>query len=265
MTEQITDSKREAWQCKIGNVAGVEVPKGGDSPMREAVRRAFIEVTGEEPEAIFSGWGATFTPEQKAVIRNDGSWPAPKAEAMDYINEAQQTKSSSYHGNMVSKEQFVGVVITAIKSLQDLDVIKKALFYGRENINLRFVKPGAYDCNNLEMSALSNSPHAGIDLLHAIIGKATEAGELLEALFDAAVYGRTLDRTNVLEEVGDGFWYDAIILKVLSATFEEVQGVNIAKLRARFPDKFTEFDANNRDLSHERNVLDAGHGAKVAE
>lgn len=71
------DSKRQAWQCKIGILAGVEIPPGGDAPMRAAVTEAFFRLTGKYPEANFSGWGAEFTPEEAAVIRNDGTWPAP--------------------------------------------------------------------------------------------------------------------------------------------------------------------------------------------
>lgn len=179
---------------------------------------------------------------------------------MDYIAEAQQTKSSSFHGNMISKQQFIDILIQAITALRDLDVAKKALFYGKPNAWLSPVNENTFDCNTLDMQALSNSPHDGIDLIHGIIGKATEAGELLEALFDSAIYGKKLDAVNVREEVGDGFWYDAIILKVLGETFEGTQKVNIEKLRARFPQKFTEYDAQNRDLSHERRILEVGSG-----
>ena len=60
---------RQAWQCKIGVVAGVEVPPGGDLPMRMAVEKAFKEITGVECEAIFSGWGAKFSASELQVIR----------------------------------------------------------------------------------------------------------------------------------------------------------------------------------------------------
>lgn len=49
------------WDCKIGEVDESKVPGGGDAPMRKAVRRAYIELTGEEPKFIFSGWGAELT------------------------------------------------------------------------------------------------------------------------------------------------------------------------------------------------------------
>lgn len=92
-------------------------------------------------------------------------------------------------------------------------------------------------------------------LLHGIIGIATEAGEMLEALRQGVEDG-VFDLTNVAEEVGDNQWYAAAILRALKTNFESIQRTNIAKLRARFPNKFTEFDANNRNLQAERQILE---------
>lgn len=66
----VLNSKRQAWECKIGVVAGVEIPRGGDAPMRRAVEKAFFELTGQEPDANFSGWGATFNSAELAVINH---------------------------------------------------------------------------------------------------------------------------------------------------------------------------------------------------
>ena len=54
------------WECKIG-VAG-ELPSGADLPMRDAVAAAFLELAGKHPEFIFSGWGASLTPGEQAVV-----------------------------------------------------------------------------------------------------------------------------------------------------------------------------------------------------
>lgn len=173
----------------------------------------------------------------------------------NYVAEAVQTKSNQFNGSLVSKQQFVDIIVMAIKALQDLDVLKKTLFYGKLNPLIRPVN-GPNDCNTLRMEALSDSPFVGIDILHSIIGKATESGEQLEALFDAAVYGKPFDIPNAIEEVGDGQWYDAILANALDFTFEDAQRINIAKLRQRYPDKFTAFDAINRDLPAERKILE---------
>ena len=49
------------WSCKIGEVPEGSLPHGADHPMRIAVTRAYRELTGRDPEFIFSGWGATLT------------------------------------------------------------------------------------------------------------------------------------------------------------------------------------------------------------
>ena len=55
------------WECKIGGKVSF-MPRGADAPMREAIAKAFREVTGEEPEFIFSGWGAELTEGEKLVL-----------------------------------------------------------------------------------------------------------------------------------------------------------------------------------------------------
>jgi NTP pyrophosphatase (non-canonical NTP hydrolase) len=97
-----------------------------------------------------------------------------------------------------------------------------------------------------------------IRLLHAAMGMATEAGEMLDALKKHIFYGKPLDEVNLLEEVGDSFWYSAVALDVLGSTFDEAQKINIAKLRKRYGAVFTSERAINRDLPAERRILESG-------
>lgn len=93
-------------------------------------------------------------------------------------------------------------------------------------------------------------------LLHAGLGLATEAGEFLDPLKKHFFYGKPIDETNLKEEVGDILWYCAIACDALGTTIDAEMRRNIAKLRARFPDKFSEENANVRDLDVERAVLE---------
>ena len=173
----------------------------------------------------------------------------------NYIEEANVTMSDNFHFEKVSQELFVDVLDSAIEALNDLDQIKKALFYGRDmNESLTFAEQGVRN-NDIQIHGLHPDPQAGMRLLHGIIGIATEAGEMLEALRQG-VEGGVFDLTNVAEEVGDNQWYAAAILRVLGTTFDDVQRTNIAKLRARFPNKFDAHDANNRNLERERKILE---------
>ena len=67
-----------------------------------------------------------------------------------------------------------------------------------------------------------------------------------------------LDAVNLKEEFGDTLWYLALGLRFLGIGFEETFAANIAKLQARFPDKFTEDAAMNRDPAAERAILEQG-------
>ena len=60
---------------------------------------------------------------------------------------------------------------------------------------------------------------------------------------------------NLFEEVGDIFWYLAIMADEIGFSFEDVMEKNLEKLKARYGDKFTKDKAINRDLSKELDVL----------
>jgi len=97
-----------------------------------------------------------------------------------------------------------------------------------------------------------------LELIHAALGVCTESAELADQVKKAVFYGAKLDKANLLEEVGDGLWYMAIVLKTIDKTFGDAMRVNIAKLEKRYPEAFTEEDAINRDLDGEREILEQG-------
>ncbi len=97
-----------------------------------------------------------------------------------------------------------------------------------------------------------------VQLMHAAMGIMTESGELMDQLKRHTMYGKDLDIVNLKEELGDLFWYIALMAKTLDVSFDELQEKNIAKLKARFGEKFTEDEALNRDLGSERKTLEGG-------
>jgi len=92
--------------------------------------------------------------------------------------------------------------------------------------------------------------------LHGVVGIQTEAGELMDAIKKFIFYGKDLDLVNMKEELGDLFWYIALLCDNLNLTFEEIWETNIEKLKARYGDKFNEEDALNRNLGKERKILE---------
>lgn len=95
-----------------------------------------------------------------------------------------------------------------------------------------------------------------LDLLHASMGLVTEAGEFQDMLKKHIFYGKPFDEVNLKEEIGDILWYCAIALEALGTDFESVMQTNINKLKARYPNKFTEENALERNLEIEREILE---------
>lgn len=93
-------------------------------------------------------------------------------------------------------------------------------------------------------------------LLHAVLGLMSEVGEIADALKKVLIYGKDLDLVNLVEEHADESWYMALLIDAVGSSFEESWAKNIAKLRARFPDKFTQEAALHRDLAAERRALE---------
>lgn len=91
---------------------------------------------------------------------------------------------------------------------------------------------------------------------HAVMGLVTEAAECMDAIKKSKIYGKPLDKINLIEEAGDIMWYLAILAHDLDVSFETIWEKNIAKLQARYPEKFTETDALIRDIEAERAILE---------
>lgn len=72
------------------------------------------------------------------------------------------------------------------------------------------------------------------DLLHMAVGVAGEAGELLDAVKKATIYNKTLDRENMVEELGDLEFYMSRIRQLLGVSRDEVLENNYAKLSKRY-------------------------------
>lgn len=83
--------------------------------------------------------------------------------------------------------------------------------------------------------------HTGNDgLMHCAVGIAGEAGELLDAIKKTWVYGKSLDRANIIEELGDIEFYSEALRGLLNVTRDEVIAANIAKLQVRYPTQYTD-------------------------
>lgn len=118
-------------------------------------------------------------------------------------------------------------------------------------------------CKRTESGARPLGNEQWSRLLHAALGLSSEVGEFVDPLKRAFFYGKMIDETNLREEIGDMLWYIAIACDALDTTVELEMARVIDKLSIRYPDKFDDFLAVNRDLEAERTVLEQHDGSSI--
>lgn len=74
-----------------------------------------------------------------------------------------------------------------------------------------------------------------VEFCHIAMGVSGEAGELTDALKKHAIYGKELDRTNVIEELGDLRFYMQALMNKLQILESEILQHNADKLGKRYP------------------------------
>lgn len=197
----------------------------------------------------------------------------------NYNELAAKTESHSFEGKIYSKQLYQEGLNLAIQTAQLLDIFKKHFFYNRnysqeqflnaiqsvektlallKEQNIEEVLKG--NLKNNDEIKFSKEDQNGIRLYHMILGVMTEGGEIGEALKDHQ-QGKELDWVNIAEENGDIDWYQAIPYNIVKEqggdlTELDVRTKNINKLAARYGDKFSDYNANNRDLIKEREILE---------
>lgn len=95
-----------------------------------------------------------------------------------------------------------------------------------------------------------------LDDLHMVLGMQTEVAEIADVYKKCIAYKKPLDYVNIKEELGDAMWYIANLCNMHGWDLRDILDTNIAKLEARYPEKFTEEQALNRNLSAERQILE---------
>lgn len=95
-----------------------------------------------------------------------------------------------------------------------------------------------------------------LDDFHMITGMQTESAEISDVYKKHIAYGKPLDFVNIKEEIGDIMWYIANMCNLHGWDLSEIMATNIEKLKARYPDKFSNEHALNRDLVKERGILE---------
>lgn len=80
----------------------------------------------------------------------------------------------------------------------------------------------------------------------AAMGLTGESGELVDYLKKWVGHGHKLDVENVEKELGDVLWYVAELCNALGLDMDEIAQKNVEKLKARYPDGFSQAASINR-------------------
>lgn len=156
------------------------------------------------------------------------------------------------------------LLVANVAITEILDGVKKQVFYGNpkklfegtaEHVAtldtvLEIIK------EDLAPDSLEETVDIDPRVFHGLLGIITESGELSDALL-SGITGGGIDPVNIQEEAtGDIGWYQAILNDALN--LDQYQGLTnvINKLRVRYPDKFSNELAANRNLDAERKELE---------
>jgi hypothetical protein len=177
-----------------------------------------------------------------------------EAEGFDYQAEADKTNSPVWSPENVNLDDLRRNLQSFVDLAGILNLYKKLLFRGKNPEDLGMRTPEYGESVAGHGCAV---PANEIDLVHGIIGNATEAGELCEILIDL-LDGKAPDRVNAVEEVGDCRWYLNRVLRWADCTDLQCERINVDKLHGRHGTAFDIFRDANRDLGGERARLEQG-------
>jgi NTP pyrophosphatase (non-canonical NTP hydrolase) len=93
--------------------------------------------------------------------------------------------------------------------------------------------------------------------IHAFLGLFGECEEIAKVIGNYILNGVKPDNLNCEEEAGDFLWYLNQWLSCFGSNIPLAAKRNIAKLRKRYPNKFTEQAAQNRDVAAERAAMES--------
>lgn len=80
----------------------------------------------------------------------------------------------------------------------------------------------------------------------AALGLAGEAGEFANLVKKLTAHGHTIAPETLADELGDILWYLSEAASACGLELQAIAAGNVAKLKARYPDGFSEENSRNR-------------------
>ena len=182
---------------------------------------------------------------------------------------------SQISGIKLNRENLITLLKVVVEVTEILDGIKKAAFYNKTSklegdlgtrlatlarliAALEWQNSGRGPLGAI-LDAEETLPNVDPRVFHGVLGIITESGELASALLKSVEDPEhVIDAVNIQEEMSDIAWYKAILHDSLSLDWNQGLENVINKLRVRYPEKYSDEAATNRDLFAERVELERG-------
>ena len=105
-----------------------------------------------------------------------------------------------------------------------------------DELNTTRLTNAIFDCHTITTAQLING----------VLGLTGEAGEVSDLVKKGIFHEKGIDLEHLKKELGDCAWYLAMICDACGFTLDDVMQTNINKLKARYPQGFDTYRANNR-------------------
>lgn len=163
------------------------------------------------------------------------------------MNYSEFVRSRFKSGELIAAEMnhnklaiLLGCIDGVINEAKWLDVAKKEAIYNKRMGMVFYPEDKLKKLKNLKPTP------SQWELLHAAIGIAGEAGELLDAVRKHVFDGQPLDEDNLKEEAGDIIFYLEALIQTMRTTVQEIITGNMAKLSKRYEGGYSDQQAQER-------------------
>lgn len=166
---------------------------------------------------------------KQLIVRGAGLWPDAPWQLKEMVDMIVEGKPMQNYEALYNRPSAAAQQAQAVKTVaqEHADMVQQ------------LAKSGA--------AILSTMTSEKMDLIHGAVGISGEAGELLDAVKKHCVYNKSLDRENVIEELGDMEFYMQMVRANLGITRNETLHANIEKLaKKRYKDGYSDAAAQAR-------------------